>query len=197
MDWSSLGKQIASTGAKILGEAIPFPGAGIAADAVADAFGTEKEPDKIAQAIEQDPEAAVKLQKIEADRETELKRIAVRARKSHEKQVTQRQANVNDTIQAGYKQGVLWRRAVGWSFAVGAPLFVVCAFILLGFALYLGKLSAVATALSEMFTALHPLLYCYLCILGVAGYQDGKMGRTMAGDSEGGFAKAIKAFRGK
>jgi hypothetical protein len=197
MDWGSLGRKIADMGAQVLGEAIPLPGAGMAADALSEALGCEKDPDQIAQAIDQDPEALAKLKKIEAERETELKRIAAKTERHDTEQITQRQATVNDTIQAGYKQGVLWRRAVGWSFAIGAPLFVVGAFVLIGVALYLGRLQAVATALSELFRALHPLLYCYLCILGVAGYQEGKMGRSMAGESESGIVKALKAFRGK
>ena len=196
MDWGSLGKKIADMGAQVLGEAIPLPGAGMAADALSEALGCEKDPDKIAQALQNDPDAYAKIKKIEAERETELKRIAAKNERHDKEQVTQRQSQVNDTIQTGYKQGVLWRRAVGWSFAVGAPLFVVGSFVLIGVGLYLGRLQNVATALSELFRALHPLLYCYLCILGVAGYQEGKMGRSMAGESEGSFAKAIKAFRG-
>ena len=196
MDWGSLGKKIADMGAQVLGEAIPVPGAGMAADLVSKALGTSKDPEEISQALQNDPEAAAKLKQIEADHQEELKRIAAKTERHGKEQITQRQSNVNDTIQVGYKQGVLWRRAVGWSFAVGAPLFVVGAFILVVMALNQGKLQEMTTALSELFRSLHPLLYGYLCILGVAGWQDGKMGRSMAGEAEGGIAKALKAFRG-
>ncbi len=197
MDWGSIGSKIANMGADLLGEAIPIPGAGIALDAVANALGTSKNKDEIAKALEQDPEAAAKLKKAQMEHEAELKRIKVEAQATHEEEVTKRQQAVNDTIQSGYKQGVLWRRAVGWSFAIGAPLFVVMAVGLLAYGIYLGRVVELAKALKGVFQALQPLLYCYLVILGVAGYQDGKMGRSMAGESEGGIAKAIKVIRGK
>jgi len=196
MDWKTLGRQIASTGADLLGEAIPIPGAGIALDAVANALGTSKDPDEISKAIKQDPEAAAKLKKAQLEHETELKRIKAEAQATHEEEVTKRQETVNETIQVGYKQGVMWRRAVGWSFAIGAPLFIVMACVLLGIGIWQGQLVELAEAGEAIFSALHPLLYCYLVILGAAGYQEGKMGRSMAGDKEGGISKMIKALRG-
>ena len=196
MDWKALGRQIASKGADLLGEAIPIPGADFALDLVADALGTSKDADKISKAIEQDPEAAAKLKKAQLEHETELKRIKAEAQATHEEEVTKRQETVNETIQVGYKEGVLWRRAVGWSFAIGAPLFIVMACVLLGIGIWQGQLVELAEAGEAIFSALRPLLYCYLVILGAAGYQEGKMGRSMAGDSEGGISKMIKALRG-
>jgi len=196
MDWGSLGKQIADMGAQVLGEAIPMPGAGIAADLVSKALGTSKDPDKMAEAIQQDPEAAAKLKQIEVDHEEELKRIAAKIERKKMEEGSQRQAEVNETIRTGYKQGVLWRRAVGWAFAFTAVL-VVLGVIGMGFyAIYSGKEGIVAQ-LPKLVGALQPVFYSFLVVLGVAGYQEGKMGRTMAGDESGGIAKAIQAIKGK
>lgn len=197
MDWGSIGKKIAGMGADLLGEVIPVPGAGIALDAVAKALGTSKDKDEIAKALEQDPEAAAKLKKAQMEHEAELKRIKAEAQATHEQEVTKRQETVNDTIQIGYKQGVLWRRAVGWSFAIGVPVFVLLAFGLLAYGAYIGKLVPLVNALKGLVSAAQPIIYAYLAILGVAGYQEGKMGRTMAGEGEGGISKAVKAIRGR
>jgi len=196
MDWGSLGKKIADMGAQVLGEAIPVPGAGMAADLVSKALGTGKDPGQIATAIEQNPEAAVKLKQIEADHEEELKRIAAKTERKKMEEGSQRQAEVNETIRTGYKQGVLWRRAVGWAFAV-VSVIVVLGVVGMGFyAIYSGKEGIVAQ-LPKLVGALQPVFYSFLVVLGVAGYQEGKMGRTMAGDEGSGIAKAIQAIRGK
>ena len=76
MDWGSLGKKIADMGAQVLGEALPFPGAGVAADALSAALGCEKDPDAISEAIAKDPEAAAKIKEVELNHKAQLKEIA-------------------------------------------------------------------------------------------------------------------------
>ncbi len=88
MDWGSLGKKIADMGAQVLGEAIPFPGAGLAADAVSAALGTEKDPDSISKAIEDDPDAYAKLKEVELNHKAQLKEIAA----DHKEQMREYQA---------------------------------------------------------------------------------------------------------
>jgi len=88
MDWTKLGKQIADTGAQILGEALPFPGSGMAADALSAALGTEKDPDAISEAIAKDPEAAAKLKEVELNHKAQLEQI----RKDHKEQMREYQA---------------------------------------------------------------------------------------------------------
>ena len=76
MDWSKLGKTIAGF-APMLGGVVGGPaGAGIGS-VIASVFGVENEPDKILQAINADPKAAVKLKEIELNNKTELERIAM------------------------------------------------------------------------------------------------------------------------
>jgi len=196
MDWGQVGTQIAGAGAKILGEVIPMPGASAVANQVADALGTSSEPDAIAQALEQDPDAAQKLKQIEADHKEELERIKAERHKASEEAATARQAAVNSTIQEGYKQGVLWRRAVGWSLAVIVPVTILGVLALVGAALYLDRPEMIGQ-LPGIVSALSPIWYVYLTVLGIAGYQEGKMGRALAGDKDGGMERAIKAIQGR
>ena len=196
MDWGSLGKKIADMGAQVLGEAIPLPGAGMAADLVSKALGTSKDPDKIAEAMQQDPEAAAKLKQIEADHEEELKRIKAKTERKRMEAGSDRQAEVNETIRVGYQQGVLWRRAVGWAFAVTSVL-VILGVVGMGFYAIHTDRPEIVKQLPSLVGALQPVFYCFLVVLGVAGYQEGKMGRTMAGEQGGKVTKAIQAFRGK
>ncbi len=184
MNWKDLGSTIAGMGADILGEALPFPGAGAAVDAIASAFGADREPSDIQKAIERDPQAAAKLKKIEADHEAALAR-----------EVSRRQGAVNETIQSGYRQGVLWRRAVGWSLAVVAPLSIMGSIGLGAYAVGTGQ-PELLQMIPTLFGATAEVWYVYLTVLGVAGYQEGKMGRAMAGESGGGIAGAIQAIRG-
>jgi hypothetical protein len=101
---------------------------------------------------------------------------------------------VNTTIQAGYQQGVLWRRAVGWSLAVVVPLVVLGVLALAGAAMAMDRPELIKE-IPAVVSALGPVWYVYGVVLGVAGYQEGKMGRALAGDSEGGLSKAIKAIK--
>jgi len=195
MDWSDIGSEIAGMGAKLLGEMVPVPGAGIAADAVAKALGTKNEPDAIAEALKKDPEAAAKLKQAELDHKAELERIRAEARANHESEVTSRQAAVNETIQQGYQKGVLWRRAVGWSLAVVIPLVVLGVLGVAGVAIATDRTELIQH-IPAVINALSPVWYVYMVVLGVAGYQEGKMGRALAGDSEGGISKAIRAIKG-
>lgn len=194
MDWGSLGQKIAGLGAEVLGEAIP--GGGMAVDIVSQVLGVEKNPDKIAQAIDADPEAAVKLKRIEADRETELKRIAANRQTDHEKELTKRQGNVSDTIQVGYKEGVLWRRAVGWAFVFCSCMVVIRVTVLPVILSAMGEPDILQDAPLNV-QLIKWVFSCFLAVLGVSSWHEGLMGRVMAGESEGGIAKAVKALRGK
>lgn len=76
MDWSKLGKTIAGF-APMLGGVVGGPaGAGIGS-VIASAFGVDNEPDKILNAIKNDPDALVKLKEIELNNKTELERISM------------------------------------------------------------------------------------------------------------------------
>ena len=193
MDWSDLGSKVMDM-APALGSALGGPAGGAAGAALASVFGTEDDPDQIAKAIEQDPEAAAKLRKAELKHEREMARIEAERESKRESEVTARQAAVSDTMQIGYKQGVLWRRAVGWSLAIVIPLVVLGVLGIAGAAIYMDRPQLIQH-IPAVLSALGPVWYVYMAVLGIAGWQEGKMGRALAGDSEGGLAKTIKAIK--
>lgn len=88
MDWGELGKQIIDKGGQILGEALPFPGTGAAADALSAALGCDKSPDAISEAIAKDPKAAAKIRQVELDHKAQLKEI----RADHKEEMRKLQA---------------------------------------------------------------------------------------------------------
>lgn len=81
MDLSDLGKTIAGF-APLLGSVVGGPAGGAIGSVIASVFGVEDKPDQIAQAIKNDPEAAIKLRKIELDNKTELERIKMEEAKA-------------------------------------------------------------------------------------------------------------------
>lgn len=193
MDWSELGSQVADF-APALGSALGGPAAGAAGSVIASMFGTEEDPDEISKAIQNDPEAAAKLRKAELKHERDMARIEAERESKRESEVTARQAAVSETMQVGYKEGVLWRRAVGWSLAIVIPLVVLGVLGITGAAIYLDRPELIKN-IPAVISALSPVWYVYMLVLGVAGYQEGKLGRALAGDSEGGLSKAIKAIK--
>jgi len=81
MKWSDLGKSIAKF-APLLGGVVGGPAGGAIGSGIASAFGVENEPQAIADAVKNNPEAAVKLRKIELDNKSDLERIAMEWAKS-------------------------------------------------------------------------------------------------------------------
>jgi len=74
MDWNSVGKVIAKS-APVIGSLLGGPAGGAVGAIVASVLGVENDPDKIAQAINLDPDALVKLKQYELEHSAELKRI--------------------------------------------------------------------------------------------------------------------------
>lgn len=91
MDWSALGKRVAQA-APILGGAIG-PGGAAVGGLVASLFGVENDPDAINQALDSDPEAAIKLRELENEHRRELIRLQLEAE-------TARHAQINKTMRA-------------------------------------------------------------------------------------------------
>lgn len=77
MDWKDLGKEMAQY-APLLGGVIGGPAGGAIGSIVASVFGVDNKPDLIAEAIKNDPEAAMKLKTIELDNKVPLQEIAAK-----------------------------------------------------------------------------------------------------------------------
>ena len=81
MSWSELGKTIAGY-APLLGGVVGGPAGASIGSIIASKFGVENKPDQIVNAINSDPEAAIKLRSIELDNKTELEKIAMELARS-------------------------------------------------------------------------------------------------------------------
>jgi len=121
MQWKDLGKVVGEF-APMLGDLLPIPGAGIAGKLIAHALGVDNAPDAIHAAIQNDPDAAVKIAKIEADHKEAIQAQLLAAE-------TARITSVNKTMQAETKSEHwaqwLWRPYNGFLF--GTTLFMVYA----------------------------------------------------------------------
>ncbi|WP_224798167.1 3TM-type holin [Idiomarina abyssalis] len=109
MNWSDI-KGVVGKAAPLLGSLLGPAGAS-AGGLIASALGVDENPEAVMQAIQQDPQAAVKLQQIEREHERELRRMKIEAETA---QITQ----VNETMRAElkadgwYKSG--WRPMIGY-----------------------------------------------------------------------------------
>lgn len=145
MDWKDVGKIVANA-APALGGLLGGPLGATIGSVVAGVFGTAPEPSEVAQAIQRDPAAAVKLAEIQAEVEKHRATLAVQAQQAALAQQVQlaaegsrRLAEVNATMRAELTAatsgvGVFrtgWRPAFGWIMAAsfGAVMFAV-AFLL-------------------------------------------------------------------
>tara|TARA_R110002020_G_scaffold467655_1_gene691367 strand:+ start:5054 stop:5551 length:498 start_codon:yes stop_codon:yes gene_type:complete len=82
MDFKSVGKKI-SEYAPLLGSVVGGPAGGALGSLVASAFGVENNPVAIMAAVNNDPEAAVKLREIELNNKSELERIELEKALAH------------------------------------------------------------------------------------------------------------------
>jgi len=182
--WSQIG-DFAADAAPALATALGGPAAGGAAKLVAGAFGGDSDkPEDLLERVQQDPEAAAKLKRIETQHKERLEELALEGEKARLQAGTQEQAAVNETIREGYRQGVLWRRALGWSFALAAPATLGVALYVILEAVNRGDAQLIEM-LGPAIGALSPIFYVYLLTLGVIGNHEGKMGRLMAGEKSG------------
>lgn len=81
MNWSELGEKVASF-APLLGGVVGGPAGGAIGSVIASVFGVDNKPDLILNAINRDPDAALKLKEIELDNKVELQKIAIELAKA-------------------------------------------------------------------------------------------------------------------
>jgi hypothetical protein len=182
--WGQIG-DFAADAAPALATALGGPAAGGAAKLVASAFGGKSDkPEDLLERVQQDPEAAAKLKRIETQHKERLEELALEGEKARLQAGSAEQGAVNETIREGYRQGVLWRRALGWSFALAAPATLGVALYVILQAVNRGDAQLIEM-LGPAIGALSPIFYVYLLTLGVIGNHEGKMGRLMAGEESG------------
>jgi len=79
MDWKAVGKKVVQAGAPILGGLLGGPVGATAGGLVASLFGTGDDPEQVLQAIQGDPEAALKLRQFELEHRVELEKLRIEA----------------------------------------------------------------------------------------------------------------------
>lgn len=127
MNWESLGNAVAKF-APLLGGAVAGPGGAVLGSMIASTFGAEPEPERIAQAIAADPEAAVKLREIESNRRVELERIAVQRAANELAADTARLEQINQTMREELRTDnwfkSSWRPLLGYFVALSFAGFI-------------------------------------------------------------------------
>lgn len=115
MSWSSI-KEAVAPFAPLLGKALALtgPAGAVAGGLLANALGVEETPEAVAQAIQTDPNAVLRIKEVQLNNEAQLQRCIIEAE-------TARQAEINATMRAEYaadgwyKTG--WRPMIGYMLA--------------------------------------------------------------------------------
>lgn len=115
MSWSSI-KEAVSPFAPLLGKALALTGpvGAVAGGLLANALGVDETPDAVAQAIQSDPNAVLRIKEVELNNAAQLQRCVIEAQ-------TTRLTEINKTMRAEYaadgwfKTG--WRPMIGYMLA--------------------------------------------------------------------------------
>lgn len=178
MDWKDLGKVVGSV-APILGTLIGGPAGTAVGALIASALGTSNTPDAVQQALQTNPDAAVKLAQIEKDRQVELQNLLVQAEASRLVAETAAVQSVNATMQAEaaaeHWPTYSWRPAIGFCVAFNTAAAALAVIGVYG-AVMFGVAQAVVALphLPLAIGALAAISGTVLPILGIASYFRGK-----------------------
>lgn len=197
MDWGELGKKIAGIGAPLLGGAIGGPGGAAIGGMVAEAFGlSTDDPTEIAQAIERDPQAAVKLQQIQSDERVRLREIASKQAIAQIDAETEQHRTVNETMRAELQAGSGYR--AGWRPMFGYIMAFNMAVISLAFAAAIGAIiyeptngKNISDGFAAMLGSFVTIFSIGLGVLGVQVHKRSKDKELAAGVSKPGVLQRI------
>lgn len=168
MKWADLGKTLAQS-APLVGTALLGPAGGAIGTGLAALFGTDSDPDKIAQAINADPVAVLKLRKFEIEHQSELTKAVIAAG-------TADIAAINSTMtteaQSDHWWVSGWRPFWGFASAVAWAFLASC----LGIAILRGD--GVGIALSVFNAVPETFWLIPLAVLGIASWHRGKEKRA-------------------
>jgi len=186
MDWKNLGTQIAKIGAPLLGGALGGPGGAAIGTMMASMFGVENDSAAIYQAVQSDPQAAVKLRELELRHKERLEELQMESARIDTEERLGTIREINQTMRAESKSEhwlqYSWRPVNGFAFAA--------AILLIYFALPLaGKTPPDVPQW---------IWIGWGTILGVTTWDRGKEKRIIAGDNKPGIIEgAISAIKGK
>ncbi len=199
MNWKDIGHSIADT-APLLGSLLGGPPGAAVGALISSAFGVKAEPDKLAEAIKADPEAALKLRQIELDNKTELERLTLQAETQKLAEDTKRIQAVNATMQAEARStwwfSAFWRPFWGVTSALAFMAIVGGIIYLAATAIKAGNYNMLMT-IPQIIMSMAALFAIPGTILGVTAWHRGQMQRIRAGEVKsvglmGALAERIK-----
>lgn len=176
MDWQTISKMV-GTAAPLLGTLLGGPAGATVGTLISQALGCENKPDAIAQALQTNPDAAVKLSEIEKTNQVQLQQIALEQTKA---ELQAAQANANDVssvmiaeTKAEHWPSYSWRPAIGFAVAIATVLLVLIIAMSFVGVMFFGKSPEVLKYLPEMLTAMTTVLITVTPILGIASWFRG------------------------
>lgn len=198
MDWKALGKKIAGVGAPLLGGAIGGPGGAALGGIVADALGADTDqPDDIAKAMQQDPNAAVKIRQVQAEERTRLREITSKQAIAEIEAETARHQTVNETMRAELKAQdnyrARWRPTFGYVMAANMLAISVAFFWAMGAIIFSPEDGgSIASGFAEMLAAFVTIFSLGLGVLGVQVHNRSKDKRLAAGVEDKGILQKLR-----
>lgn len=178
MNWNDVGKGILKFAPEI-GTALLGPAGGAIGALVSSALGVENTPDAVAQAVKNDPQAAVKLQQLQNTHAETMAKIQADAE-------TAAIQSVNQTMQGETKSEHWpeWSWRPFWGFVSGLAFLAVCFEV--GMLMY----KAINAGQPQMMSYVPQVIGAYStlfaipgAILGVSAWHRGKMQRIQAGET--------------
>lgn len=125
MDWSDIAG-IVGKAAPVIGGVLGGPAGAAAGAVLSSVLGVDNNPEAIANAVRNDPEAAVRLREAELEHAAEMQRLLLQGEAQRLQAETQQMISVNKTMQAELQADGLfksaWRPAIGWVMAVAFAL---------------------------------------------------------------------------
>lgn len=198
MNWSDL-KETIGGAAPLVGTLLGGPAGGVVGGLVAKALGVEASPGAVAQALQADPEAALKLRTLELTHEAEMERLLVQQAGNELAAETARIESVNATMRAEAASDKWWVSAWRpfWGFTSAVAFFVAVVFIfVLAWQAIWNRDAEVWNAIPELVSALSMLFAIPGAILGIASWHRGRERRIRAGERAGGTAAAFAGLAG-
>lgn len=131
MDWKELGQKIISLGAPLLGTALAGPAGGAVGALIANVFGSNADPEAIAVAIQQDPQALLKLKELQLKHAERLSEITLEHARieSQESMNALQQVNLTMRAESQSEHTLQWIWRPLWGIISAVTFLVVCIFV--------------------------------------------------------------------
>ena len=182
MDWSDIGNMLGKA-APVVGTLLGGPAGGAVGGLISQALGTDAEPDKVKQMLEQDPAAYERIKKLEQEHERELRSMILEAE-------TSKMASVNKTMRAEAASNDAfvrrWRPTFGYLAAISWTLQSIA--IAWVFIMKPTQAGDIAQAIG----ALTPMWAVALAVLGISVAKRSQDKQVSAGQTpQGGLIQAL------